>query len=274
MNKQILWVMLIAVAMPIVYFLYLEGFDPKDLKSVPQDFVNQAIDIFTSEEKERSEAEEALDFLRDLPEVEDSEKIEKEVIRETVESAIYEVTLDMDWSGTTHAGYFPDGAHVSPFVAWTHLGGNRIFCLGEPSSAGMEKMAELGGTVTLELEIEEEISKNVIATYVTSNRIDVPGMEKENIEVLETHTSITLVSMLAPSSDWFLSVQEISLVNQNGEFVESLEVPFVFYDAGTEEGKDFSAKNPATEPQGVITKLETLPLGSLPPFGKVRFNKI
>jgi len=275
MNKEILFVIFCAVAMPIVYFMYLEGFDPDDLREVPREFIAQTRDIVSPEKKSEVvlESENVLEFLENLPEAQDDGP-RNTASQDVVETATYEVVLDMYWSEGTHGGYFPEDAHVSPFIVWTHTGRNRLFAPGEEASLGLEKMAELGGSVTLEKEIQKEIIQKSIATYVISDRIDVPGVGREMISVPKTHASITMVAMIAPSPDWFLAINEVDLVDDNGEFIESARIPFTLYDAGTEDGTGFSFKNKPTSPLGVISRLEVIPVSLLPPFGEVRLNKI
>ena len=58
---------------------------------------------------------------------------------------------------------------------------------------------------------------------------------------------ITLVSMVAPSPDWFAGVRGLALLD--GEtWVEELVVPLYPYDAGTDSGISYTAADVATVP--------------------------
>ncbi len=271
MNKQIVIPVLIALCLPVVYFFYLEGFNPDDLREVPTEFISQTQNIIkvVAPVETSTESEEVLDFLESLPEVTDQH--EEQVIVQTDPFVEYDVIFDVTWSNETHSGFFPDGAHVSPFVVWTHTGGNRIFKLGEKASPGIEKMAELGGTITLEQEIDTH-KGSAIGSYDVGGRVDVPATVEGTLRVSKEYPTATFVSMIAPSPDWFVMLQDIALVVDD-EFIEEIQVPVALYDAGTEDGSLFTSKNPATDPQDVIASLTDIPVEVLPAFGLVTFRK-
>ncbi len=70
----------------------------------------------------------------------------------------------------------------------------------------------------------------------------------------ENYPLITLVSMVAPCPDWFVGVGGLDLLGEDGEFVQSLTVPLVVYDAGTDNGITFTSSNSASAGE-VITRL-------------------
>ena len=61
--------------------------------------------------------------------------------------------------------------------------------------------------------------------------------------------------MIGPSPDWFVGISGRSLLDGSGRWVPRLEVDLFPYDAGTEEGAEFSLDNPPTDPQGAITSI-------------------
>ena len=67
---------------------------------------------------------------------------------------------------------------------------------------------------------------------------------------------VTLTTMIAPSHDWFVGVSGLLLLDDSGLWLRSREVDLYPWDAGTEEGDDFSLEpSVATTPRGVITSL-------------------
>ena len=66
---------------------------------------------------------------------------------------------------------------------------------------------------------------------------------------------VTLVTTIAPSPDWFVGVSGRSLLDSSGAWLESLTVNLYPWDAGTEEGTEFSLSNSATDPQENITSI-------------------
>jgi len=83
--------------------------------------------------------------------------------------------------------------------------------------------------------------------------------------------------MIAPSPDWFIAVKNLSLFNGE-DFIESVTVDGILYDAGTDSGLDFISENDDTNPAEPITLITTAPLGNGtsvdPPVATFRFQKI
>ena len=61
--------------------------------------------------------------------------------------------------------------------------------------------------------------------------------------------------MVAPSPDWFVGVSGLPLLDDQGRWLRSHEVNLYPWDAGSEQGSEFSRNNLATSPQGVITSI-------------------
>ena len=74
--------------------------------------------------------------------------------------------------------------------------------------------------------------------------------------VTTDHPRVTLLSMVAPSPDWFVGVSGLSLLDAQGDWLASHSVDLFPYDAGTEEGTEFSLSNAATSPQGTIASIK------------------
>jgi len=96
------------------------------------------------------------------------------------------------------------------------------------------------------------------------------------IEVDELHSSVTLVTMLAPSPDWYLGIVDYSLF-ANGEFVDFVVTPGLVYDAGTDDGLSYASPNDNTSPTQPISLLENSPLGNANttnPIATVSFTRL
>ena len=63
--------------------------------------------------------------------------------------------------------------------------------------------------------------------------------------------------MIGPSPDWFVGVSGVSLLDGSDQWREEYRVDLYPYDAGTEDGTEFTLSNPATNPQGVTTSIDT-----------------
>ena len=56
--------------------------------------------------------------------------------------------------------------------------------------------------------------------------------------------------MVAPSPDWFVGVSGLPLLNDQGRWLRAHEVHLYPWDAGTEDGSEFSTTNVATRSAG------------------------
>ena len=165
----------------------------------------------------------------------------------------YDIVLDAVWDEKNHTN-IPDGAHFSPFVAWTHKEGVKVFEVGDQASEGIRLMAETGGTEILKQELDELREKGMIGEYVIGELIFSPDTVRREIAVDQDFRYLSFVSMIAPSPDWFVAVKDINLF-RNREWQQEENIPLVVYDAGTDSGETFTAANKKTEPQGVIHSL-------------------
>ena len=68
---------------------------------------------------------------------------------------------------------------------------------------------------------------------------------------------LSLVSMLAPSPDWFVGLHGVELMH-GGDWVESLTVPAHAYDAGTDSGGSYLSPDADVTPHLPIARVTTL----------------
>ena len=167
---------------------------------------------------------------------------------EAADKAVYSITYDVPWSSATHPDTLPAGAHVSPLVITSHRGGNSLFISGTPATEGIEMMAETGATQVLLDEINGNPS---VLNSAVGTRIDAPDSIGLTLEFDQDHSSLSAVSMLAPSPDWFVGVGDIELF-QDGAWLEELTLAMRPYDAGTDSGADFTSADSDTDPPGTV----------------------
>ena len=171
--------------------------------------------------------------------------------------ANYIVTFESTWSSTTHPSNFPDSPHFSGLIGGTHNEHASFWSVGSAASDGMEDMAETGGKNILADEIESSISDgNAISVLSGGNIALSPGSVSLDFNISSVYPYVTLVSMIAPSPDWFVGVSGLNLC-QNGNWVSSEVVDLYAYDAGTDSGATYTAADKDTSPQGAITELNT-----------------
>ena len=90
---------------------------------------------------------------------------------------------------------------------------------------------------------------------------------------------MSIITMLAPSPDWFIGIDSVDLCN-NGKWRESLNVTMLPpMDAGTEDGTAFSTGNAATDPHVDIFEITNNTVSAfngpnpIPSLGEFRFFK-
>ena len=172
--------------------------------------------------------------------------------------ATYTVTLQTLWNPSDHPNNFPARAHFSPLVGASHSNAASFWELGGLASPGIELVAELGSPQQLQSEVALAIDEGdaLESVLIAQNVFTGQSAVSNEFSVTDDFPLLTVASMVAPSSDWFIGVHDLDLRDGAGGFLEEVVIDFDrFYDAGTEEGFTFSLNNPATSPQGVITVL-------------------
>ena len=165
----------------------------------------------------------------------------------------YEVRFEGNWTLASTPGGVVRGAHFTTLIGGVHGGGVTFWKAGEQASPGVEMVAELGSTPTFRSEVAASThTLSVIQQGVAGGGT---GTATFNIDVTRTHPLVTLLSMIGPSPDWFVGVSGVSLLDRSGQWRQSHVVDLFPYDAGTEEGTEFSLSNPDTNPRGVITRI-------------------
>ena len=171
--------------------------------------------------------------------------------------AAYTITFTGAWTSTATPGGVPAGAHFSPLIGGVHNDQITFLEAGGTASAGVEQMAELGQANGLHSEVFSETLNNGNALSVLERGGNIGPTATVTLEATLTtdYPRVTLVTMIAPSPDWFVGVSGLSLLDGSGDWVASLTVDLYAWDAGTEDGTEFSLDNDDTDPQDTITSL-------------------
>ena len=169
--------------------------------------------------------------------------------------ACFEVSFTGLWTEADFPFEFPGGAHFSPPVGATHIGAVHLWESGQPASDGIEEMAETGDTSALLEEIVALIASSDAAIAVEGGRISATETTRFQFKATADHSRLTLVSMVAPSPDWFVGIEGYDL-RPGGEWIEDELIDLDrIYDAGTDSGDTFSAANSNTQPADPIARL-------------------
>ena len=170
------------------------------------------------------------------------------------ESATYTVTFKGNWNADSTPGGVVGGAHFTTLIGAVHNNKVTFWTPGGTATLGVEDVAEFGATSMFKSEIDD-------AGADVKSRVEVSGTSPTGektfeVELSLSHPLFTLLSMIGPSPDWFVGVSGLSLLDGSGAWRSSHAVDLFPYDAGTEDGEEFSLYNQATVPQGNITSLK------------------
>ena len=187
-------------------------------------------------------------------------------------SATYTVTFTGAWTAEATPGGVPDGAHFSPLIGGVHNADVAFLEAGGTATPGIESMAERGRTATLTEEIEAAGANALSVLRKDSGPGATASDTFEAVTVTADHPRITLLSMIAPSPDWFVGVFGLSLLDAEGNWADALTVNLYPWDAGTEGGDDFSFDNAATVPPGTIVSLRGTGRFSDAPIATLTFS--
>jgi len=192
-------------------------------------------------------------------------------------AARYRVTFAATWSASTHPVDFPSTAHFSPLVGATHSARVTFWRDGETATDGIKDMAERGLTSTLAQEISTAIAAGTAERVLIGGNIAIsPGEATTEFDISQTYPLVTLVSMIAPSPDWFVGVSAMPLF-QDGNWLDERRMDLAPWDAGTDGGVTFLSPDLPLVPRTPVFRLVTAPLspsGRTIPLGTFTFRRL
>ena len=192
----------------------------------------------------------------------------------TSAAVIYRVTFTGTWNDSDVTGTIPASAHFTELVGATHTDGQALWEPGGLATVGIENVAEVGNSTTLDAEISAAITAGTAATaFQTAGLTSFPSSTSTTFEVLDTHAYVTAISMIAPSPDWFVGVSNLSLMS-DGNWITDQTIDLTPWDAGTEEGTLFKLNNSASNPHIPIAAPVGSPFIGSPVIGTLRFELI
>ncbi len=189
------------------------------------------------------------------------------------DQATYRVEFDAAWSASSHPGAYPPSAHFSPLIGATHSADLSLWAPGAIATPGVELMAETGSTFTLSQEIGQAISAGAAGQVITGGGASAPGSAVATFTVTGEHSLVSLVTMIAPSPDWFVGVHGVDL-RAGGQWAQQLVLDLHAYDSGTDSGTSFIGSNQDTSPEEPIVALTQGPFFGVTPLGTFTLTRI
>jgi len=171
--------------------------------------------------------------------------------------AQYRVTFTANWNDTEFPPA-PSSAHFSPLIGATHKNAEAFWSEGGQASSGMKSVAETGKTSSFQTEVSTAQDSGEADYLIKGSGLSTgSGSVTKEFSINQSHSLVTLITMIAPSPDWFIGVNGLDLYDSSkGEWKQTVTVDLKTYDAGTEEGTGFSISNAATSPQETIEILD------------------
>ncbi|MDF1809833.1 MAG: spondin domain-containing protein [Phycisphaerales bacterium] len=191
------------------------------------------------------------------------------------DSVEYQFEFISEWSAQTHPTSFPSNPHFSSVIGATHTDSVSIWEPGGIATHGIERMAESGTNGTLLGEVNILIDQGNADQFFNMGGIPLsPGQRNSTITVNTDFPLISLVSMIAPSPDWFIGVHDINL-REDGIWVRELVFDLDPYDSGTDSGTNYTSINADINPHIPIENIANqFPFTGSPRIGFFRFTLI
>ncbi|MEL6822091.1 MAG: spondin domain-containing protein [Calditrichota bacterium] len=173
------------------------------------------------------------------------------------EQATYRLVFATTWNDSTFSTSFPANRHFSGLIGATHSEANLFWQDGVLSSVGIQRVAELGAKDSLQAEVIAAINSGSANSLLSGG--DIP-LQADSVEMQFTvqldAPLVTLVTMVAPSPDWFVGVNSLNMIAQN-DWRNNFTVNLPVYDAGTDDGLRFESGNLEASPFKPIQRLSS-----------------
>ncbi len=194
------------------------------------------------------------------------------------EQANYKVKLRLQWVSPNFA--IPANAHFTSFIGMIQQPDTFLWAPNGLATVGLEFVAEVGSNSRLNNEIDSIIARGKALSRFGILPPAIAGGIDTIFSFTLQHSCISFASMIAPSPDWFVGLNQYNLLKNNA-WINDITVPLYLYDAGTEDGDVFGYNNPASSPLQPVhlltaTAATVLANGNavLAPIGSIRFTKL
>ncbi len=176
----------------------------------------------------------------------------------SADSVTYSLRFSTIWSVETFATMFPNNRHFSPLVGMAHNGQSALWVDAGLATVGMESMAETGDVSLLNAEINQFIGQGFAQFLINGQGIPRSQDSTEvEFDVSYEFPLVRIVSMVAPSPDWFVGVRGFDLRDANGNWIQQVAISLPVYDAGTDDGLSFESEDDNSDPKQPILLLTT-----------------
>ncbi len=182
-------------------------------------------------------------------------------------TAEYDISFTSTWSNATHPDpNFPGSAHWSDLVGATHNSSVVFVEMGQPATTGIKDVAELGDNTNFQAEVTAAINASTAdqwlrAPFSPFGAIGTATMS--DVLVSADHPLLSLAAMIAPSPDWMIAVNSISLLDDQGNWIPVITMDLYPYDAGTDLGTHYNSSDmPDADPDPISSLQNVIPFSN------------
>ena len=185
-------------------------------------------------------------------------------------TAKYNIQFITMW-GADESINHPNNPHTGNMFLITHNNRFRLFEVGKLASKGVSNTS-MYGTLDDLFDITE--NNGDIGNTVTSGVLMAPGEANLTINADANKHTLSFVTMVAPSSDWFTGFS-LNLM-ENGKWITKKMIPLYVYISGTDSNQGFVTEHKLREhPQPIKLKNDKFlyPDGKLKPIAYAIITK-
>jgi len=176
--------------------------------------------------------------------------------------ATYDISFTSEWNAIDHSSV-PNNAHWSNLVGTTHNSNVTFFEVGELATTGIKNVAEFGNNVAFEDEVNTAINAGHADQWLVQSFSAEPNAFATlmTVSVSENFPLLSLVSMIAPSPDWFIAINSLNLrTASNDDWKNTFTMDVFAYDAGTDGGVDYDSGDIISTPFQNISMISGFPI--------------
>jgi hypothetical protein len=160
--------------------------------------------------------------------------------------ATYDIVFTSTWNATDHTS-IPPNDHWSRLVGANHNANVSFMEIGEMASQGMEFIAESGiNNIFEDVDVQNAINAGNAEQYIYGPSLNTAAgtITINDLEFTEDFPLLSLFTMVAPSPDWLVAIDDLELMDASGDWKTLIEIPVLYvYDAGTDAGTNYTSSN-------------------------------
>ena len=195
----------------------------------------------------------------------------------------YKVEFTGTWTAADHPVGYPGAgtnaadAHFSQLTGATFPSGGEFFTVGGLASPGVKAVAEVGSHALLEKELG---AANYLSVASSAGGAFNPWKNEITVEADADHSYLGIITMIAPSPDWFTGASAIELYDAAaGTWKDTITYEARAYDAGTDAGATFTAADAPENPPKPVSVIACdgkafCDSGAIKPVAAIKITKL